>query len=258
MPEPIDRILEHFLNPERAWVFGYQVQRAITEFSGEKGPMSPDGFEHFLDWFLFNFEYQPGETPLAYSLRANPLKFTDAELVQLREIIERNHFGYFEVLASRRDGMTFKGVEDGESYEIADTEAAPESRAGDVFLCRIAPVGGVWRVVNTSALALRPTARDWRRIRAQPLRDSREAYREIVLDGTELPDLSTLDVGGGQALISSGAEGWSPEEDDDCAICRLMRQAKAEGREPSRPELMRAFREANASPREKRGKKRGR
>lgn len=244
--ELIGRILDYFLNPEHVWMFGREVHRAMTEFSGSSKPMDEESFEHFLDWFLFDFAYHANETPLAYAHRTNPLKFSDDEIAELKDIMTRTRFGYFEVIAAQRDGMTFADVENGERFEIADTMAAPNAAAGDVFLCRIAPVGGAWRVMNSSALAIRPTARDWERIRSTPVRDSRTAYREVAQHGAELPDISALKLDDGEALVSGGLPEWSPEKDDDCPICRVMRQAKAERRHPSHQELMRAFKEANA------------
>lgn len=242
--ELLDKVLDYFLNPEHAWMFGRDVHRAMTEFSGSATPMSEDSFEHFLDWFLFDFKYRKNETPLAYARRTNPLKFSDNELAQIQDIVARTRFGYFEVTAAKRDRMTFVEIGSGERFEIADTVAAPTAAEGDVFLCRIAPVGDTWRVTNSSALAIRPTARDRKLIRSTPIRNSREAYREIVRHGVELPNLSAIGLGDEKRLVSGGLPDWSPDEDDDCPVCRVMRQAKAENRQPLQQELMAAFEES--------------
>lgn len=247
----LSRVLDYFLNPEHAWMFGRDIHRALTEFSGGTGPINEDSYEYFLDWFLFNFQYRDAETPLAYVCRTNPLKVSDEELELLRIIAEKNRFGYFEVTATSRSGMTLISVKDGDEYTIVERIADAKPEAGEVMLCRIAPVNGEWRILNSSALALRPSKHDWERIRSHPVRDSREAYHEILREGMK-PQISALELGEGKALISAGGQGWSPDEDDDCPICRVMRKAKEEQRQPLRAELERAFREVNASKNKKR------
>src|SRR3989344_4693441 len=150
----LGKLLDYFLNPEHSWMFGNDIHRALAEFSGNTGPVNEDSYEHFLDWFLFDFCYRGGETPLAYACRTNPLAMSDADIATLKTIVEKNCFGYFEVTATGRDCMTFKAVEGGEQYEIADTEASIKSKKGDVFVCRIAPVGGAWGGINSCARAL--------------------------------------------------------------------------------------------------------
>jgi len=46
-------------------------------------------------------------------------------------------------------------------------------------------------------------------------------------------------------LVSGSLNGTPMEEEDDCAVCRLTRKAREEGRAPTAKEIERAMKEAN-------------
>lgn len=238
-------VLEYFLNPEHAWMFGNDVQRAMTEFGGSNGPLDKEAFEHFIDWFLFDFQLRSKRSPLRYVCDTNPYQLPEKDLQALKDILARNRFGFFRVTEVKKPNlMCFQDTKDNETFFIEDNQEISNITTKDFFLCRIAPTDTTWCVVNSSALTVRPSARDLKRIQERPIRNSRQAYREIVRSGHELPNLSLLDLEDGTNMISFGEEGWSEKEDDNCAVCRLMRQMKQEGRTPTQKELKQAFEEA--------------
>ncbi|MFA6585247.1 MAG: hypothetical protein WCS97_02300 [Candidatus Paceibacterota bacterium] len=245
--EILSRLLNYFLHPDHVWMFGNEVHRAMDEFSGDTGPISEDAYEYFLDWFLFNFHYQGSETPLSYTHRTNPLNFSLEDLEGLKSILEHNRFGYFEVKATNHGRMMLMAIDDSKQYEIADTAGVLDVAAGDVFICRIAPIKGEWRVLNSSVLALQPTVRDWEIIRSRHIRDSREVYNEVIHGNVEPADLSVSEIEENLTLISEWLHEGSSKEDDDCPVCRVMRKAKEEHRQPSHEELTNAFQANTAS-----------
>lgn len=249
--ETLSRLLDYFLHPDHVWMFGNDVRRALDEFSGDTGPISKDAYQYFLDWFLFSFIYQGGETPLSYAYRTNPLNFSREELEGLKSILEQNRFGYFKVKATSHGRMVFVTIDDNKQYKIADMAGVLDVAAGDVFMCRVAPVKGEWRILNSSVLALQPTIKDWKTIRSHPIRDSREVYRDVVCGNSAPLDFSASELEENRTFVSGGLLGWSSKEDDDCPVCRVMRKAKEEHRQPSREELTNAFREVNAAPNNK-------
>lgn len=241
----LEDILEYFLNPEHAWMFGNEVHRAMTEFSGSRRPLDTKAFEHFIDWFLFDFRLRGGKSPLQYVCDTNPYRLSEEDLRTLRAVLDHNRFGFFKITKVKKPNrMRFEDTKDGAVFLIEDERVIQNVTTKDFFLCRIAPVGATWRVTNSSALGIHPSARDLKRIQEHPIRNSRQAYKEIARDGYELPGLSMLDLEDGTSMVSFGEEGWSSKEDDNCAVCRLTRQAKREGRTPTQKELKQAFEEA--------------
>ena len=55
-----------------------------------------------------------------------------------------------------------------------------------------------------------------------------------------MPTKKNKNVSGGTYLVSS-----NEELHDDCPVCRLMKKAEQEGREPTKEELEEAFTKAN-------------
>ncbi|MDO8553134.1 MAG: hypothetical protein Q7S01_06475 [bacterium] len=242
----LEKTLDYFLHPKNSWLYGHDVQRAMTAFSGSPDPLPVHGLDFFIDWFAFDFQFRPDKNLLRYAGESNPMQFGDDELAALREIAENNRYDFFEAISfGKKIPTELKSVRDGNSYVLSTENRIRKVRVGEVVVCRIGRVGDAWHLMMDQGVGMyRPGARDRRHMRKDfPVFNSQVVWREIVsanavlLDAEAMPD--------GEMLVSGFAPGNSHQEDDDCPICRAMRKAKAEKRKLTHQELTDAFAEAN-------------
>ena len=249
----LEKTLDYFLHPQNSWLYGQDVQRAMTAFSGSPDPVPEHGLDFFLDWFAFDFQFRPGQNLLRYANASNPMQLSDEDIAALREITEHNRYDFFEVMSSgKRIPTELKSVRDGSCYMLSLGERIQKARVGEVIVCRIAQMRGRWYLMTDQGIGMYcPGARNKRRMcKDFPVLDSHIAWQKLVL-----PDANFFDVeatSDREMLVSGFAPGGSHQEDDDCSICQAMRKAKAEGRSLTHKELTDAFAEANKD--KKRGK----
>lgn len=242
----LEKTLDYFLHPQNGWLYGQDVHRAMTEFSGSPDPIPEHGLDFFLDWFGFDFEFRPGQTLLKYASDSNPMQLNDGDITALQGIAENNRYDFFEVVSSGKHISTeLKSMRDGNSYALSSTNRIRKVRVGEVIVCRIAQMQGAWHLMMDQGVGMyRPSARDKRRMREDfSVFNSQVAWREIVsADAVLLDAEATVD---GEMLVSGFAPQSSHKEEDNCAICQAMRKAKAEKRPLTHKELTDAFAEAN-------------
>ncbi len=241
-----EKTLDYFLHPQNAWLYAQDVHRAMTEFSGSPDPIAEQAFDFFLDWLAFDFAWRHGQTLLQYAVESNPMQYPDPELAAVREITEHNRYDFFEVLErGKRDGTLLESVRSGERYLLPASQRMRKVRVGEVIVCRLAQVGGEWRLMMDQGVGMyRPSRRDKRHMQEDfPVFNSQVVWRDIVRANAILLDAQATQDG--EMLVSGFAPGGSHQEDDDCAICQAMRKAKEEGRKLSHKELTDAFAEAN-------------
>lgn len=242
----LEKTLDYFLHSQNAWLYGQDVHRAMTTFSGTPDPLPERSLDFFIDWFAFDFQFRPDQTLLQYACGSNPMQSGDEDLAVLREIAEHNHYDFFEVVSSGKKIPTdLKSVRDGNTYTLPSSERIRKVSVGEVIVCRLAQMNGAWHLMMDQGIGMyRPGARDKRHMREDfPVFNAQVVWRDIVsanavlLDAEAMPD--------GEMLVSGFAPGGSHAEDDDCPICRAMRKEKAEGRSLTHEELTNAFAEVN-------------
>ena len=260
----LEKTLDYFLHPQNSWLYGHDVQRAMTAFSGSPDPVPEHGLDFFLDWFAFDFQFRPGQNLLRYANASNPMQLSDEEIAALREITEHNRYDFFEVMSSGRLQVPMpassakkivtelKSVRDGSCYALPASERMRKVRVGEVVVCRLGKIRSEWHLMMNQGVGMyRPRAKDRRRMRNDfPIFNSQVVWRDIVRANAILLDAQA--TSDGEMLVSGFVPGGSHQEDDDCAICQAMRKAKAEGRSLTHKELTDAFAEAN---KDKKGEK---
>ena len=202
----IERIIEHYLNPERAWMFGTEVIRAMAEFMGEPtAPMPPHASPYFADWFLFDFRFTDGQIPLIRYRGLNPHSLGEEELALLDEIAAHNRFDFFQVKKLHRKYFDADSVRSGDRFRI---EEKPETsiNLGDIVVTRLARMGGAWRIVSLDTLGMpNPSARDLARMQnAFPVLDPRLVFQEIVAPEMADTEVSVDELEGGMAHVIGG------------------------------------------------------
>lgn len=242
----LEKTLDYFLHPQNAWLYGQDVRRAMTTFSGTPDPLPERSLDFFIDWFAFDFQFRSDKNILKYACGSNLMQLGNEDLEALREIVEHNHYDFFEVVSCGKSrAIELKSVRDGSSYALPKSERIRKVRVGEVIVCRIAQMHGTWHLMMDQGVGMyRPSARDRRHMREDfPVFNSQVVWRDVVSANAVL--LDTEATADGEMLVSGFAPGGSHAEDDDCPICRAMRKAKAEGRPLTHKELTDAFAEAN-------------
>ena len=248
----LEKTLDYFLHPQNSWLYGQDVHRAMTAFSGSPDPIPEHGFDFFLDWFGFDFQFRPDQNLLRYASASNPMQLGDDDVAALREVSENNRYDFFEVMSSGKHIPTeLKSVRDGSCYTLPASERIRKVRVGEVIVCRLGQMRGEWHLMMDQGVGMyRPSKRDKRHMREDfPIFNSQVVWREIVTANAVL--LNAEATSDGEMLVSGFAPGGSHQEDDDCAICQAMRKAKAEGRSLTHKELTDAFAEANRDKKQK-------
>ena len=242
----LEKTLDYFLHPQNSWLYGQDVHRAMTAFSGSPDPVPEHGLDFFLDWFAFDFQFRPGQNLLRYASVSNPMQLGDDDIAALREIAEHNRYDFFEVMSSGKKIATeLKSVRDGSCYALPASERMRKVRVGEVVVCRLGKIRSEWHLMTDQGVGMyRPRAKDRRRMRNDfPIFNSQVVWRDIVRANAILLDAQA--TSDGEMLVSGFVPGGSHQEDDDCAICQAMQKAKAEGRSLTHQELTDAFAEAN-------------
>ena len=244
----IARALDYYLAPDKKWAFGAEVNRAIADFFESPHPsLNEDNAGHFTEWFLFDFRFSDGTTPLESFCRLNPLELP-AEELKIYLAMQQNHYDFWEIANIAKDhGMTLVSVRNGKRIEVQEKTATQDAHIGDVFLCRVVNVGDHWEIASADALGLSvPSAHDRKQMQKHfPILNSKVVYHEIVLPMREdSMSLQTDDIGNGKTIVT-GSFGAPQEELDDCPVCMLMKRVREEDRQPTESELQKAFDEAN-------------
>jgi len=242
----LEKTLDYFLHPQNSWLYGQDVQRAMTAFSRSPDPIPEHGLDFFLDWLAFDFQFRPDKNLLRYAAASNPMQLSDEEITALQEVAENNRYDFFEVVsAGKKISTELKSMRDGNLYTLPASERIRKVRVGEVIVCRLAQMRGEWHLMMDQGVGMyRPSKRDKRRMREDfPVFDSQVVWRDIVRANAVLLDAEA--TSDGEMLVSGFAPGGSHQEDDNCPICQAMRKAKAEGRQLTHKELTDAFAEAN-------------
>ena len=248
----LEKTLDYFLHPQNSWLYGHDVQRAMTVFSSSPNPLPEHCIDFFLDWFAFDFQFRPSQNLLRYASAFNPMQLGDEDIAALQEIAEHNRYDFFEVVsAGKRISTELKSVRDESSYTLPASERIRKVRIGEVIVCRLGRMHGEWHLMMDQGVGMyRPGSKDRRRMRKDfPVFNSQVVWREIVSANAVLLDAeATAD---GEMIVSGFAPGGSHTEDDNCAICQAMRKAKSENRQLTHEELTNAFAEANKDKKQK-------
>lgn len=241
----LEKTLDYFLHPQNSWLYGQDVHRAMTAFSGSLDPLPERSLDFFLDWFGFDFAFRSGQSLLKYACDSNPMQLGVEDLAALREIAEHNRYEFFEVVARARRATELQSVRDGSRYALANPERLRKVRVGEVIVCRLGRIQGGWHLMMDQGVGMyRPGASDKSRMqKGFPVLNSQVVWREIVSANAVLLDAEVMPDG--EMLVSGFAPGSSHQEEDDCPICRAMRKAKTEKRKLTHQELTDAFAEAN-------------
>ena len=178
----IEPILEEYVHPSRAWKYGKDVHRAMTEFLGHPGKMPDAALSHFADWFVFDYVGLDDRRIIDRFVAENPTHLAPQEISAYQEILGNNRFDFFDVtrvepkqldLVSLRDSIEYSARVPGKSHGV-------EKR--DVIVCRIGKLAGAWHILSLDPIGMpRPTKRDKiRMVSAFPIPNPKFIYQDIV------------------------------------------------------------------------------
>ena len=241
----VDRVLEYYLRPEHYSMFGLDVLGAMDEFTGQKGAkIEPDMMGHFTEWFLYDYKFNTGETPLEYFYNKNPFRLADEER-EVYKNMQNNLYDIFEVAdLMPGSGMVFECVRTGEKYSVSEKAATQSLNKKDVVMCRIIDVGGVYEMAGGSVITLPRLAKGAKDFLYATNDKLTPKIAYSLIRGIKNGNFEK--IGEDKVMITGALGGVSQEEYDDCAVCQLMKKCKEEGREPTEEELMQAMKKPNS------------
>lgn len=243
----ITKILDYYFSPENRPVFGKRVKKAMEEFTGgNKTPVASEDAGHFTEWFLYDFKLETGETPLEYFYNKNPLRLPDEELTVYKNMMEDNIYDIFEVADLKENKeMTLEHVRTGKEYRVSEKAATRQLSRGDAFICRIINVGSGYEIAGGSVLVLPKLAKGAKDflLKTTDKLTPKKVYG--IVRGARDSTAKTEPVGDDKVLLTGQFGDVSSEEYDNCPVCRLMKECKEEGRNPTEAELIEAMKKAN-------------
>jgi len=244
----ITRILDYYMSQDNLWMFRADVERALEEFFDGKPDWPPpiEAAGHFNEWFLYDFHLSDGETPLEYFYDKNPLSLPLEELAVYKDIQE-NIYDIWEVKEVREnEGLSLMSVRSGKRYEIQEKTATRELKKDDVFACRVIKIGDHYELAGGSSFMLPRMNRGAKKFLKGTTDkiDPKSMLNAFAAKPPEANFKKDKIADSDTVLISGGYGGALTEEDDNCAVCRLMRKAREDGRQPTEKEIKRAIKEA--------------
>jgi len=249
--ENVTRILDYYMSPDGALMFFKKdIERAFEEFFDGKPDFPPplDAVGHFNEWFLFDFKLSTVETPLEYFYNKNPLRLSPEELIEYKDMQE-NVYDIFEVKdVYKNKGLSLYSVRSEKKYEVREKSATDDLHKGDLLVCRIIKIDDHYELAGGSSFVLQPGEKGVDTFTADETSEinPKIIFHALIAQNSESNFREDKIVDDDALLVSGSLDGrLSQEEDDDCAVCQLMRKTREEGRQPTREELERAMKEAN-------------
>lgn len=136
------------------------MRKAVNEFFGKKIP-NPDheSFEEisslFNEWLTFDFKLDSSRNWLAEYYLKNPDALPVDQMVELRQIIQTQKFGMFEIeKIVRGNFLDVYGLFDGKIYKVWDQALSSSIPGRGSFWNRVAMVDGKWIFVGSNPLFL--------------------------------------------------------------------------------------------------------
>lgn len=249
----ITQILDYYMSPENLWMFRAEVDSALYDFFGGKipRPLTNDANGHFNEWFLYDFHLSMGQTPLEYFYSKNPLRLKPDKLAEY-ESMKENIYDIWEVKEVHKNkGLILSNVRSGIEYEVKEKAATLELQKGDVVVLRVVKTGNHWEIAGgssffftTSDKNAKKFIKEFKRIPGEI--DPMIAYH-VFTEKQQKQDFKKDKIADSNedVLVSGSFDGSPIQEDDNCAVCQLMRKTQKEGRQPERKEIMDAMEKVN-------------
>ena len=247
----ITRILDYYMSPDNLWIFRAEVDRALRDFFRGKTPQSfsNDVTGHFNEWFLYDFHLSMGQTPLEYFCSKNPLRLSSDELAEY-ESMKENIYNIWEVKEVRKNkGLTLVDVRSKEEYKVKENAATLELQKEDMVILRVVKVSDCWEISGGSSFLL-PVSDKNTKFFLKEFKEIEGEINPMMIYQVFSKNSPTQDFKkdriadtDGEVLVSGSFDGSPIQEDDNCAVCQLMRKTQKEGRQPAKKELMEAMEE---------------
>jgi len=110
--------------------------------------------EKFNEWFIFDFRFKNGKTPLEDFCERNPYNFNQIRLQTYKDLQE-NFYGIYEVLEVRTSsGLTLENIQTGKTYKIKEFLGTFETKEGEILFGRVGKVGDHYELVGSNSIKL--------------------------------------------------------------------------------------------------------
>ncbi|MFA6525811.1 MAG: hypothetical protein WCT26_00140 [Candidatus Buchananbacteria bacterium] len=94
----------------------------------------------FMEWLVFDFKLSNGKTPLSDFVKNNPLRLTDNELSDLRDMLD-NEYGFFSVTSVKPGRIEVESLQQDKEYAVREYAGARLLLPGQTIICRVAKIG---------------------------------------------------------------------------------------------------------------------
>ena len=195
----IQKIIEYYTTRHE---FDEDMERAILEFFELEdmealGTLLMDEISMglFNEWLVYDFKMPDGKTLIEDFAQKNPENLSQQTLSFYRNLINTNHYAYFEVQkVLPEEGLVLEDIVTGKVYDVKEKSATRVLKEKTIFYGRVGKVNGNWELVgaNTSYLPIQITERVKDLFRKDPKPFSpKDAYAMGKNDG-ESPDLKKV------------------------------------------------------------------
>jgi hypothetical protein len=115
----------------------------------------------FNEWFLYDFEFTDGKTPLTNFVEENPLRFSEDKMTLYRNILRSNEYGMFEVLHVDIDqGLMLKNLQTEKETYVHERKLTSQVRIGSVFFGRIGMVDDHYELIGADTFSIQTTSEE--------------------------------------------------------------------------------------------------
>ncbi|NQU82702.1 MAG: hypothetical protein HQ539_02015 [Parcubacteria group bacterium] len=150
----IEKIFNYYFNKLK---FEGEVTRALREFfdmpdfnAGDSFNLTDEDEVTFNEWFIFDFKFKNGKTPLEDFYETNPYNFKMIRL-QVYKDLQDNHFGLYEAKEVRLgESIVLENLQTGKIYEVREYSATFGLKKGQVFSSRVGKVGDHYELVGSN------------------------------------------------------------------------------------------------------------
>lgn len=134
----------------------------------------------FNEWLIYEFKQKSGVTFISEYYLRNPDRLSDKILAELKQVIETEKFGLFEVekVNQKMKWLSVYSLFEGRHYKIYDNSASSHAVIGDVFWGRVARLNGKYLLCGSDPM--KTTMNDNKNARKEFLEMGKRGRFEIV------------------------------------------------------------------------------
>ena len=153
------KVYEYYFTAHR---YSDEIMRALREFfdcpdlkRGGSFEADEKSEELFNEWFLYDFALANGKTILADFVAENPLRFSAAEMILYRNLLETNAYGLYEVVSvDIKKGLMLKNSQTGKEMYVYEQKLTLQVKPGDIFFGRVGRVNNHYELIGADTFLL--------------------------------------------------------------------------------------------------------